>query len=95
MPAAEAVVIRVVVADVVARSEDLDDPSAIVSAIASTNLNTMVGPVNWDNGPINNVTKTPLVGGQWQQQGDGFELQIVGNAPAPEIPITADLQLLS
>ncbi|MCF2904657.1 ABC transporter substrate-binding protein [Octadecabacter sp. CECT 8868] len=84
-----------VVADVVARAEDLDDPAAIVAAISSTNLNTMVGPVNWDNGPINNVTKTPLVGGQWQRQGDGFELQIVGNASAPEIPITADLQLLN
>lgn len=84
-----------VVADVIARAEDLDDPAAIVAAIASTNLNTIVGPVNWANGPINNVTKTPLVGGQWQRQGDGFELQIVGNAPAPEIPVTADLQLLS
>ena len=84
-----------VVADVIARAEDLDDPASIVSAIASTDLNTMVGPINWDNGPINNVTKTPLVGGQWQKQGDGFELQIVGNSPAPEIPITADLQLLN
>ena len=83
-----------VVADVIARAEDLDDPAAITAAIASTDLNTIAGPVNWDNGPINNVTKTPLVGGQWQKQGDGFELQIVGNAPAPEIPITADLQLL-
>ncbi|MEL6521370.1 MAG: ABC transporter substrate-binding protein [Pseudomonadota bacterium] len=84
-----------VVADVVARAADLDDPAAIVAAITETDINTIVGPVNWDNGPINNVTKTPLVGGQWQKQGDGFELHIVGNAPAPEIPITADLKLLS
>lgn len=83
-----------VVADAIARAEDLDDPAAITAAIASTDLNTIVGPVNWDNGPVNNVTKTPLVGGQWQKQGNGFELQIVGNAPATEIPITADLQLL-
>ncbi len=83
-----------VVADVVRRAEDLDDPEAIVAAITSTDLNTIVGPVNWDNGPINNVTKTPLVGGQWQKQGEGYELQIVGNGPAPEIPITADLKLL-
>lgn len=84
-----------VVADVIQRAEDLDDPAAIVSAIAATNLDTIVGPVNWANGPINNVTKTPLVAGQWQKEGDGYELQIVGNAGAPEVPITSDLRLLS
>ena len=83
-----------VVADVVKRAADLEDPAAIVSAIAATNLNTIVGPVNWANGPINNVTKTPLVAGQWQKDGDGFELQIVANSAAPEIPLTADLKLL-
>ncbi len=83
-----------VVADVVRRAADLEDPAAIVSAIAATNLNTIVGPVNWANGPINNVTKTPLVAGQWQKDGDGFELQIVANSAAPEIPVTADLKLL-
>ena len=83
-----------VVAGVVKRAADLEDPAAIVSAIAATNLNTIVGPVNWANGPINNVTKTPLVAGQWQKDGDGFELQIVANSAAPEIPVTADLKLL-
>ncbi|TCK99282.1 amino acid/amide ABC transporter substrate-binding protein (HAAT family) [Shimia isoporae] len=83
-----------VVADVVKRAEDLEDPEAIVAAIAGTNLDTIVGPVNWANGPINNVTKTPLVAGQWQKAGDAFELQVVANANAPEIPVTADLKLL-
>ncbi|WP_372571226.1 ABC transporter substrate-binding protein [Ruegeria jejuensis] len=83
-----------VVADVIKRADDLEDPSAIVSAITSTDLNTIVGPVNWANGPINNVTKTPLVGGQWQKSGDGFELQIVANDTAPEVPVTADMKLL-
>ncbi len=83
-----------VVADVIKRAEDLEDPEAIVAAIAATELNTIVGPVNWANGPINNVTKTPLVGGQWQRDGDGFDLKIVANSEAPEIPRTADLKLL-
>lgn len=83
-----------VVADVIKRAEDLEDPAAIVAAIASTNLDTMVGNVNWDNGPINNVTKTPLVAGQWQREGDGFDLKIVANAGQPDIPLTGDLQLL-
>jgi branched-chain amino acid transport system substrate-binding protein len=83
-----------VVADVIKRADDLEDPAAIVSAIASTNLNTMVGNVNWDNGPINNVTKTPLVAGQWQKEGDAFDLKIVANAGQPDIPLTGELKLL-
>ncbi len=83
-----------VVADVIKRAEDLEDPAAIVAAIAGTDLNTIVGPVNWANGPINNVTKTPLVAGQWQRDGDGFDLKIVANSTAPEIPLTGDLKLL-
>ncbi|MBU2865799.1 ABC transporter substrate-binding protein [Pacificibacter marinus] len=84
-----------VVADVVKRAEDLEDPAAIVSAIASTNLNTIVGNVDWSTGPINNVTKTPLVAGQWQRDGDGMDLKIVANSAHPDIPLTGELKLLS
>jgi len=83
-----------VVADVVKRAEDLDDPAAIVQSIADTNLNTIVGNVNWSNGPINNVTKTPLVAGQWQRDAGNLDLKIVANANAPEIPMTGELKLL-
>lgn len=84
-----------VVASVVARAEDLEDPAAIIKAIAATDLNTIVGPVNWSKGPVKNVTKTPLVGGQWQKEGDGVALKIVTNAPAPVIPVTGKLHLLA
>ena len=83
-----------VVADVVRRAEDLDEPSAIVKAISETKLKTIVGNVDWSNGPINNVTKTPLVAGQWQRDGDVFDLKIVANATAPNIPINGELKLL-
>jgi branched-chain amino acid transport system substrate-binding protein len=83
-----------VVADVVRRAEDLEDSQAIVAAIANTNLDTIVGSVNWSNGPINNVTKTPLVAGQWQKEGDVFDLKIVANSAAPDIPLTGELKLL-
>jgi len=83
-----------VVADVISRSADVEDPDANVAAIAETNLNTIVGTVNWADGPMNNVTKTPLVAGQWQKDGDAFDLKIVANATAPEIPLTGDLILL-
>ena len=84
-----------VVADVIKRAEDLEDPVAIVAAIVATDLNTITGSVNWAKGPINNVTKTPLVAGQWQRDGDAFDLKIVANSTATNIPITGDLKLLS
>ncbi len=84
-----------VVADVIKRAEDLDDPAAIVAAIAGTNLDTITGNVNWANGPINNVTKTPLVAGQWQRDGDALDLKIVANSQSSDIPLTGELKLLS
>ncbi len=57
-------------------------------AVAATNLGTVVGPVKWGGqGPFKNVSKTPLVLGQW---GKGkkykVELTIVSNLAAPNIP---------
>ena len=84
-----------VVADVIKRAEDLSDPEAIVKSIAGTKLDTIVGKVDWSNGPINNVTKTPLVSGQWQRESGQFNLEIVANSSAPDIPLTGELTLLS
>ena len=43
-------------------------------AVAATNLDTVVGPVKWGGqGPFKNVSKTPLVLGQWVQ---GQEVQV-------------------
>ena len=67
---------------------------AVTAAIAATNINTVVGPVNFGAGPVKNVTKTPLVAGQWQKEGDGIDLKIVTNATAPDIPVTGELALL-
>lgn len=83
-----------VVADVIKRAEDLEDPASITSAISSTSLDTIVGNVDWSNGPINNVTKTPLVAGQWQKEGDAFDLKIVANSAHPDIPKTGEFKLL-
>lgn len=83
-----------VVRDVVSRSADLDDPMATIDAIKSTSLSTIVGDINWANGPVPNVTKTPLVAGQWQKSGDAFELVVTTNKQAPQIPLGGELQLL-
>ena len=83
-----------VVADVAARTEDLSDPQSILAAIQATRLDTITGTVDWSAGPVPNVTKTPLVAGQWQRGDSGLALEIVANETAPEIPVTADLKLL-
>ncbi|MDE0533773.1 MAG: ABC transporter substrate-binding protein [Albidovulum sp.] len=84
-----------VVTDVISRAADLDDPMAVLDAIKSTSLSTIVGDVNWDGGPVPNVTKTPLVAGQWQKRGDLFDLVVTTNAHAPQIPLGGELKLLN
>ena len=81
--------------DVLVRATDLDSPEAIRDAIKSTNLNTIVGNVNWSTGPVPNVSKTPLVGGQWKK-GTTFpwDLVIVNNQHAPAIPLAGQFEAL-
>ncbi|MGX1096225.1 ABC transporter substrate-binding protein [Amorphus sp. MBR-141] len=80
--------------DVLKRSEDIS-PDAILEAITSTDLATIVGPVNWSGQPVRNVSKTPLVAGQWRKDGDQADLVITTNETAPEIPVGGKLKLLS
>lgn len=84
-----------VVADVVKRAADLEDPAAVVEAIRTTKIDTIVGGVDWSTGPVKNVSKTPLVAGQWKKDGDNLELVITTNVQHPNIPVGGDLQLLS
>ncbi|MGV1795289.1 ABC transporter substrate-binding protein [Rhizobium sp. A37_96] len=83
-----------VVADVVKRAADLGEPASIIEAIGKTNMKTIVGPVDWSKGPVKNVTKTPLVAGQWQRVNGKAELVITTNKTAPEIPVGGELNLL-
>lgn len=85
--------------DVLKRS-DPGDSKSIRDAIASTNLQTIVGHVQWNGKGLppfaaKNVTKTPLVGGQWRHQGNGkYDLVITDNKTAPHIPLTGDMQAI-
>jgi branched-chain amino acid transport system substrate-binding protein len=83
-----------VAVDVLKRAKSIDDPKAILDAIVATDYRSIVGPVKWTGQPVKNVTKTPLVAGQWQRKADKFELVITANKPAPEIPTGGKLQLL-
>ena len=80
--------------DVLKRAKALA-PKAILDSIIATDYRSIVGPIKWAGLPVKNVTKTPLVAGQWQRMGDKFELVITTNRPAPEIPVGGQLQLLS
>jgi branched-chain amino acid transport system substrate-binding protein len=83
-----------VAADVLKRSASTD-PNDIRAALASTNLPTVVGTLNFAKGPVPNISKTPLTSGQWRKAGSGFELVLVDNSQAPMVPVHDTLQLLS
>ena len=81
-----------VAADVLRRTQDLGKPASIRDAIAGTDLATIVGPVHWGKGPVKNVAKTPLVGGQWKRGGKfKYQLLVVSNRQAPNIPVQGSL----
>ena len=68
---------------------------AIRDALRATDLQTIVGHVNFRNGPVPSVGKTPLVGGQWQRVGKELDLVIVENSQATMVPIGGPLKSLA
>jgi len=72
------------------RAKDVRD------AVAASKLGTVVGPVQWGGqGPFKNVSKTPLVLGQWGKgTKNKVELTIVNNEAAKNIPTGGTLKLL-
>lgn len=84
-----------VAANVLSRTANLDDKATIVEAIKGTQMDTIVGPISWANGPTPNVAKTPLVGGQWVKGTDfPFDLVITTNQTAPNIPAAGTTQIM-
>jgi branched-chain amino acid transport system substrate-binding protein len=71
--------------DVLKRTQNLNEPVSILEAIVATDYHSVVGPIKWSGKPVKNVSKTPLVAGQWRKQGNGFELVICENSTAPTI----------
>jgi branched-chain amino acid transport system substrate-binding protein len=81
--------------DVVKRTKNLSEPASILEAIVATDYNSIVGPIKWSGKPVKNVSKTPLVAGQWRKKEKGFELVICENATAPSIQNQDKLRLLT
>ncbi len=69
----------------------------IRDAIAATSMKTVVGDVKWGGqGPFKNVSKTPLVLGQWNKgKKHNYDLVIVNNQAAPGIPVGGKLRLMN
>ena len=81
--------------DVLKRAKNPADPKSVLEAIVATNYKSMVGPVHWSGQPVKNVSKTPLVAGQWQRKNGKFDLVIAENKTAPDIPVGGKLKPLS
>lgn len=90
-----------VASNVMGRVDDPTDGEAVAAAIAATDMETIVGKVAWNGAGLPefaaaNVTKTPLVGGQWRRKEDGtFDLVIVDNKTAPDIPAASTMEALA
>ncbi len=87
-----------VAADVLKRTPQRGDAKATVAAIAATNLDTIVGHLQWNGANLppfgqKNVAKTPLVGGQWRlKNGNTYEIVIVDNKTFPAIPTAGKME---
>jgi branched-chain amino acid transport system substrate-binding protein len=88
--------------DVLKRTTSVDDKNAIMTAVKATKLDTIAGPIDftapvepagppWTAGPrhiVENVYKSPLVGGQWRKSTTyPFDLTIVSNAAGSMITV--------
>jgi branched-chain amino acid transport system substrate-binding protein len=73
-------------ANALSRAKDIESAESIAAAIKATSLDTIVGHVQWKGGPVPNVAKTKLVGGQWQKgKKFKYELVIVENKAVPAV----------
>jgi hypothetical protein len=87
-----------VAVDALKRASDVGDRKALVKTIQATSLDTLVGHIAWDGKNLppfaqKNIAKTPLVGGQWRLRGGTkYDIVIVDNKTAPQIPVGGDMQ---
>ena len=85
--------------DVLKRAPDRD-PKAMAAAIGATNLDTIVGKVQWGAANLppfaaKNVAKTPLVGGQWRFKHGKYDIVITDNRTAPAIPVGGKMEAIA
>jgi branched-chain amino acid transport system substrate-binding protein len=81
--------------DALSRSKSLKSGD-VRDAVAATAIDSVVGPVKWGgSGPMKNVSKTPLVLGQWVKgTKNKVDLVIVNNEAAKNIPTGGTLRTI-
>jgi branched-chain amino acid transport system substrate-binding protein len=82
-----------VAAAALAAANDPKDKAAVADAIRNLSVDTIVGPVDFTNGPAPNVAFNPVYASQWQR-GEGdypYELKIVDNTLAPDVEVTGEI----
>jgi branched-chain amino acid transport system substrate-binding protein len=73
------------------------DKAKVRDALKTLTATTIVGSLDWTRGPVPNVAKTPLAGGQWRQATGSkypFNLVIVDNQLAPQVPVGGKVEQL-
>lgn len=71
------------------------DAADLVSALSGLNVDTVVGPVAFGaEGLPPYIAKTPLAGGQWRQGANGWDLVVVENSLAPDVPVAGQVEPL-
>ncbi|MFO1057077.1 MAG: ABC transporter substrate-binding protein [Dongiaceae bacterium] len=84
-----------VAVDVLRRTQQVGDHEAVLAALTQTKLQSVVGDIAWGQGPVKNVAKTPLVGGQWRRGGAfKYDLVVTSNETAPIVPLGGEMQPL-
>jgi branched-chain amino acid transport system substrate-binding protein len=81
----------------VLRRAGVGDKQAVVDALRSTHMSTVVGHLAWgkDKQLPPTVARSPLVGGQWRPGRDfPFDLTLVSNPGYPQIPVAGRIQPL-
>ena len=69
-----------VAVDILKRSSNPMDRTAIRDSMKATNLDALIGNVNFATGPHPNVSTTPIFGGQWVKgEKWPYDLKIVDN----------------
>ena len=79
--------------DTLKRAKDPTDHASIRDALKATDLATLVGPIKFTGQPHPNVSKTPVLGGQWVKgEKWPFDLKIVDNTASKIIQPEAKLK---
>lgn len=75
------------------------EPADLDKTLSSLSVDTIVGKVTWGtDGLPASIAKTPLTGGQWRRTTAGehpFELVVVSNTLAPQVPVAGPVEPLS